>query len=45
MVDLPKKEIKINFLKFLLYFIILKHFNYPRIIQHRNPNYFFLNLL
>jgi hypothetical protein len=45
MLELPKIEIIINFLKFILNFIILKHFNYPRIIQNKNPNYFFLKFI
>jgi hypothetical protein len=45
MFEFPKKEIIINFLKFLLNFIILKHFNYPQIIQNKNPNYFFLKFI
>jgi len=45
MLEVPKREIIINFLKFLLNFIILKHFNYPRIIQNKNSNYFFLKFI
>ena len=41
MLDESKIEILINFLKFLLNFILLKHLNYLRRIQNRNPNYFF----
>jgi hypothetical protein len=45
MLEVPKREIIINFLQFLLNFIILKHFNNPLIIQNKNPNYFFLKFL
>jgi hypothetical protein len=45
MLEVPKREIIINFLQFLLNFIILIHFNYPRIIQNKNPNYFFLKFI
>jgi hypothetical protein len=45
MLELPKIEIIINFLKYLLNLVMLKHFNYPRILQDKNPNYFFLNLI
>jgi len=45
MLEVPKREIIINFLQFLLNFIILKHFNNPRIIQNKNPNYFFLKFI
>ena len=41
MFDESKREILITFLKFLLNFIVLKHLNYLRRIQNRNPNYFF----
>jgi len=41
MLDESKIEILINFLKFLLNFILLKHLNYLRRIQNRNPNYVF----
>jgi hypothetical protein len=41
MLDESKTEILINFLKFLLNFILIKHLNYLRRIQNRNPNYFF----
>ena len=41
MLDESKTDILITFLKFLLYFILLKHLNYPRRIHNRNPNYFF----
>jgi hypothetical protein len=34
MLEVPKREIIIKFLKFILNIIILKHFNYPRIIQN-----------
>jgi hypothetical protein len=34
MIELPKREIIISFLKFHLNFIILKPFNIPRIIQN-----------
>jgi hypothetical protein len=45
MFEVPKREIIINFLQFFLNFIILKHFNYPGIIQNKNPNYFFLKFI
>jgi hypothetical protein len=41
MLDESKTEILINFLKFLLNFILIKHLNYLRRIQNRNTNYFF----
>jgi hypothetical protein len=36
MLDESKTEILINFLKFLLNFILIKHLNYLRRIQNRN---------
>jgi hypothetical protein len=41
MIELPKTEIIIHFLKFLSKFLIFKHFNYPRKIQNIYHNYCF----
>jgi hypothetical protein len=45
MLEVQKKEIIINFLKFLLKFLIFEYLNYPRKIQNINHNYFFKFIL